>query len=114
MPLRRLALREAVAPVAVEPSAEDTRFGPTREDPLLVDVGVALAAERVAPDPSAAGIIVVSDFVVGVARPIVVPPERAECVRGAEVLVPGLFGLGGAVLPGCGVADDLRSWASRG
>lgn len=100
--------------MAVESPAEDTRFGPTREEPLLVDVDAAFAAERVAPDPFVAGIIVVSDFVVGVARPIVDPPERAECVRGAEVLVPGLFGRGGAVLPGCGVADDLRSCASRG
>jgi hypothetical protein len=103
-----------VAPVVVESPAEDTRFGPTREESLLVDVGAAFAAERVAPDPFAAGIIVVSDFVVGVARPIVDPPERPGWVRGAEVLVPGLFGLGGAVLAGCGVTDDLRSWASRG
>lgn len=100
--------------MAVEPSAEDTRFGPTREEPLPVDAGAAFAAERVAPDAFVAGIIVVSDFVVGVARPIVEPPERPECVRGAEVLAPGLFGLGGAVLPGWGVAGDLRSWASRG
>jgi hypothetical protein len=98
-----------VASVADELPAEGTRFGPTREEPLLVEVGAAFAAERVAPDPFAAGIIVVSDFVVGVARPIVDPPMRAECVRAAEVLVPGLFGLDGAVLPGCGVAGDLRS-----
>jgi hypothetical protein len=99
--------------VAVEPPAEDARFGPTREEPLLVEVGAA-AAERVSPDPFAAGIIVVSDFVVGVARPIVDPPERPGCVRGAEVLAPGLFASGGALLLRCGDADDLRSWVSLG
>ena len=99
--------------MAAESPAEGTRFGPTREELLLVDVGAAFAAERVAPDPFVAGIIVVSDFVVGVARPTVDPPERSECVRGVEVLAPGLFGLGGALLR-CGVADDLRSWVSRG
>ena len=100
--------------MAAESPAEGTRFGPTREERLFVEVGAAFAAERVAPDPFVAGIIVVSDFVVGVARPIVDPPERPECVRGAEVLAPGLFGLGGALLLRCGVADDLRSWVSRG
>jgi hypothetical protein len=103
-----------VASVAAESPAEGTRFGATREEPLLAEVGTAFAAERVAPDPFVAGIIVVSDFVVGVARPIVDPPERPECVRGAEVLAPGLFGVGGALLLTCGVADDLRSWVSRG
>jgi hypothetical protein len=99
--------------VAVAPPAADTRLGPTRDEPLLVEVAAAFAAEPVA--LFAAGIIVVSDFVAGVARPTVEAPLRAECVRGADVLDVGVFGLGGGVVPGCGGVDGFRcSWPSLG